>query len=124
MLDVAIGQDRDLLLHADGAGKAHRRPGHFFDYFRRGQLDLLRLGRAANLAFVRLMIAADQDGDRLSVGQIDQRLDKFARLALQERTDLLDRANAGRGDLPQRRSGTSGGTQSRAPTSAFSWLAA
>ena len=71
------------------------------------------------------MVAADQDRDRLSVGQIDERLDEVLRPALEELADLLDRAGARRGHLAERlRAARSGGVQSRAPISAFSWLAA
>ena len=86
-----------------GPGETDRRAGHLLDHLRRGQFELRRLPGAANLPLVGLVIAADQHGDRLAVGQIDQRLDEVLRLALQELADLLDRAGAGRGHLLQRR---------------------
>ena len=125
-LDVAVGIERDFFLHAHRAGKAHRRAGHLFDRRRIGQLDLAAPGGAADLALVGVVVAADQHGDRLAVGQVDERLDHLLRLAAEELAHLLDGAwhrawplfpaAFGRGIV--------GRTMSRLPISAFSWLAA
>ena len=77
VLDVAVGQDRNLLLHAHRPGETDRGAGHLLDHLGRGQFELRGLAGAANLAFVGLVIAADQDGDRLAVGHVDQRLDQL-----------------------------------------------
>ena len=109
----------------DRPGETDRGAGHLLDHLRVGQFDLGGAGRAADLAFVGLVIAADQHGDRLAVGHVDQRLDHLLRLALEELRHLLDRRRA-RAWAPFAAAacGTSAGTRSRQPISAFSWLAA
>ena len=90
-----------------------------------GQFEFCGPGGAADLALVGLMVAADQHGDRLAVGQVDQRLDELLRLAAEKLAHLLDGAGAGVATFVQRlQRRCCGGTQVAAPISAFSWLAA
>ena len=111
LLDVAVGEDGDVLLHAHRAGEAHRRPGHFQNCGRIGQFDLGGPGDAADFSLVGIVVAAHQHGDRFSVGQIDERLDELLRLAAEEFAHLLDGACAGRGHFFQRLGGNVGRQQ-------------
>ena len=68
---VVIGPDRR------SAGRPARQSptgalGHLLDHVGRGQFELARAQGAADLALVGFVVAADQHGHRLAVGQIDQ----------------------------------------------------
>ncbi len=101
-LDVAVGQQGDLLLHAHRPGKTDRGPGHALDGGRVGQLDARGGGGAADLALVGVVVAAQQHGDRFAVGQVDEGLDHVLRPAAEKLAHLLDGAGPGGGHLGER----------------------
>ena len=68
--DVVVGPDRNR--QPDRPGESDRCAGGLLDDVGCGELELVaRLG-AADLAFVGFVIAADQHGHRLAVGQVDR----------------------------------------------------
>ena len=100
--DVEIGVRGDRLRHADRTGKTDRRPGHLLDDVRGSQFELLGADGPANLAFVRLVVASEQNADRFLVRRIDECLDHLRRLARQHRADGRNTAGVGSGNLVDR----------------------
>ena len=92
----------DGAFDADRAGKSDGCSRHLQD--RRGIGQFQRGGSqcAANLAFIGRVVASHQHGDRLAVGDVDQRLDHLLRLALQQLADRFDAADLRRVDLRDR----------------------
>ena len=92
--DRPVDDQRDLDLHR--AEEAHRRAGRLLDRRRVGRHQRRRAERPADLGLVRLVVAPQQRGHRLAVGQVNQQLGRGRLLDLEELADLADRPLAGR----------------------------
>ena len=98
-LDVAVGPNGNLFGHLHRPGEPDRGPGHFANHVRLGQFEHLGPDGPADLALVAVVVAADQHGNRLAVGRVDQGLDHLLRLTLQKTADLVDGRGPRRVDL-------------------------
>ena len=70
--DGRVDHERDL--DADGPQETHRCPGRFLDRRRVGRDQDRRPDDPAELGLVQLVVAAQERGDGLAVGEIDQQL--------------------------------------------------